>query len=478
MQKLINAMFAKLDQLFTIFGGRNIGLLVVSLLITMFSLFFNESLLNNAAEKSVELAKLNRVVHEAFQLQRYLYKAESAQRGYLLTKEKEYVTPYDAAVKDSQTSLSALRDALLALSPVDNFQPEHVLLGKLSTDVGAKILEMNLTLELATKGKFNNAKDIVKLDGGLEHMTNINAHVLQLQALLNEHLQALYQERKFTRTIIRTSVIAGPLLLIFLVVMVIKQLLSELSNKATLQHQLAEENKRHEMRAMQQTKLLRSLALDYQADVERERQTLSRELHDEMGSILTASKMDIAWVIKRLKETHPDIVDKLKKTNGYLDQGINFKRQMVQALHPSLISAFGFWPALRTLIEDATERSQWALTLTLPDESTVLDETISLVAYRIVQETLNNCNKYAKATKVSIHMIHDAHYLKIEMQDNGIGLDLKSLTQKSHGLSGMRHRVLAIGGHFEMESSLGAGLLTRVMLPLDNQLVEGDEVAV
>jgi signal transduction histidine kinase len=103
----------------------------------------------------------------------------------------------------------------------------------------------------------------------------------------------------------------------------------------------------------------------------------------------------------------------------------------------------------------------------LPDVSTEINETISLVAYRIVQETLNNCNKYAKATELSIHMISDEKHLKIEIQDNGVGLDLAHLDNKTHGLSGMRHRVLAIGGHFEIDSSLGKGLFTRAILPLD-----------
>lgn len=478
MQKLINVMFTKLDQLFNIFGGRNIGLLIVSLLVTIFSLFFNESLLTNAAQKSADLAKFNRIIFEGLQLESYLYEAESAQRGYLLTKDKKYVSPYGAAIKNVEKSLATLNNSLLGLDNEADFLQEQALLVTLSSDVGAKLLEMNLTLRFGEKGDFKNAKEIVKLDKGLDQMKQINASVLKFQALIQTRIDQVYQERKFTRTVIRTSVIAGPLMLIFLVVLVIKQLLSELANKAKLQQQLSDENKRYEQRASQQTKLLRSLGLDYQADVERERQTLARELHDELGSILTASKMDIAWVIKTLKVSHPEIADKLRKTNGYLDQGINFKRQVVQTLHPSLISAFGIWPALRTLIDDAAERSQWKMSLTLPEESTALNETISLVAYRIVQETLNNCHKYAQATEVSIHMIHDAHFLKIEIQDNGVGFDLNSLTNESHGLSGMRHRVMAIGGHFELQSSLGSGLLTRVLLPLDNQLVNEADVSI
>ena len=223
---------------------------------------------------------------------------------------------------------------------------------------------------------------------------------------------------------------------------------------------------------LQQTKLLRSLALDYQADVERERQKLSRELHDELGSIFTATKMDIAWVIKKVTASAPDIAEKLKKTSSYVDQGIQFQRHIVQELHPAMLTTFGFWPALNSLITDAAERNQWQLTLTLPDENIKLNETISLVAYRIVQETLNNANKYAKATAVSVDIIVDEKHLKLEIQDNGVGIGTQPEKETSHGLAGMRHRVLAIGGHFEISSEPGKGVFTRALIPIDFEAIQ------
>ena len=90
-----------------------------------------------------------------------------------------------------------------------------------------------------------------------------------------------------------------------------------------------------------------------------------------------------------------------------------------------------------------------------------------MVAYRIVQETLNNANKYAKATEISVYMITDEKFLKVEITDNGIGVDMDALSGNTHGLSGMRHRVMAIGGHFEILSEQGKGVLTRAMIPLD-----------
>jgi len=277
----------------------------------------------------------------------------------------------------------------------------------------------------------------------------------------------MIQKRKNTINLARASTIGGALILILLVVMVIKQLLNELATKSRLQQQALKENADYEVKLKQQTKLLRSMALDYQADVERERQKLSRELHDELGSIFTATKMDLAWCMKKLSDSAPDVAQKLAKTTRYVDQGIQYQRHIVQELHPSMISTFGFWPALNALVTDAAERNKWRLALNLPHPTTPLNETISLVAYRIVQESLNNANKYAKASAVNVDVMLDEHYIKLEISDNGIGVDMQSLSGLTHGLSGMRHRVQAIGGHFEMISNPSQGVMIRALIPLD-----------
>ena len=108
------------------------------------------------------------------------------------------------------------------------------------------------------------------------------------------YLRSKIQKRDKSYILARSSVIVGTLILIFLVVLVIKQLLKEIAIKSALQQQVLKENEIYEEKLQQQTKLLRSLALDYQSDVERERQKLSRELQDELVSIFTATKMDMA----------------------------------------------------------------------------------------------------------------------------------------------------------------------------------------
>jgi signal transduction histidine kinase len=187
---------------------------------------------------------------------------------------------------------------------------------------------------------------VVNLDIGRLQMQQF---IIQTDKLIKQQTvdaNAMIKKRQNTVILARTSVIGGALILILLVVMVIKQLLNELLAKGKLQQQVVNENADYKIKLKQQTLLLRSMALDYQTDVERERQKLSRELHDELGSIFTAIKMDLAWCIKKLAGIAPDIAEKLNKTIVYVNQGIAYQRHIVQELHPSMISTFGFWPAL------------------------------------------------------------------------------------------------------------------------------------
>jgi len=459
------------EKLVSLFGGRTIAMLAVALLITMVSVLYSDNWLVSIGRQDLVITQIKTSIVTLHKLKTNLYKAESAQRGYLLTKREEYIEPFE-------TSLNAARDntdkieKLISQTLSGNEQIEQrEWLKAISASLEAKAAEMKMTLNLSRSGKTHEARQVMNLDEGLVEMMKFMEYTDIVIENQNNVLEAKIKSRQRTVLIARISIYASALILIWLVVLVIKQLLAEIVIKSHLQQRISKENTIYEEKLQQQTKLLHSLALDYQADVERERHKLSRELHDELGSIFTATKMDLAWVIKKMKLVAPEVaeevVSKLRKTIGYVDQGIQYQRHIVQELHPAMLSTFGFWPALKSLILDAAERNQWELVLNLPDENTKLNETLSLVTYRIVQETLNNANKYANASKVTIDVIVDAQYIKVEIEDDGIGVDMNTLNGNTHGLSGMRHRVLAIGGHFEILSELGKGVITRALIPLD-----------
>ncbi len=465
--QLITTVWNWAEYIVASLGGRTIAMLFAALVIAFCSIAFSDNWIVSFNKQAEVIKKVNDNIAVLHQLKADLFEAESAQRGYIITKRKEYIAPFNAALNQARYNIKLSETLVVNTSTEKNQLIELAWLKTISVSVEAKSSEMLLTIKLIEQNKVDEAYQVANLDVGRLQMQKFLTETDKLIKQQTSDVNAVIEKRQNTVNLARASNIIGALILIFLVVMVIKQLLNELLFKTNLQQQSISKNTNYEIKLQQQTKLLRGMALDYQADVERERQKLSCELHDELGSIFTATKMDLGWCIKKLVNIAPDIVAKLTKMTGYVNQGIQYQRHIVQELHPSMISTFGFWPALTALINDAAERNKWLLTLNLPDETTPLNETISLMIYRIVQESLNNASKYAEATAVSVDVMLDDHHVKLEISDNGIGVALQSLNGLTHGLSGMRHRVQAIGGHFEMLSNPSQGVLIRALIPLD-----------
>jgi signal transduction histidine kinase len=467
MRNLTDKLFNAFEQLSSRFGGKNIFILAIALLVAVLTIVITDYLIMRIQDQNARIAIVRDNINELNQLKENLFRAETAQRGYLITLEQGFILSFDYALEKARENVVAIQKGVTrAISGVELVNTEESV-DEISASLEAKATEMKLTLTLAQSDKLEEAKTVVKMGEGTEEADKLVALSETLIASEQKLLATLENNRAKSIFFTRVEIVFGSLLLISLVVFVISQQLKELSLKSKLQVKLAEENQRYEHEFKSQRKLLHQLALDHQSDAERERQKLARELHDELGSILTAAKMDITWTIKKVADTYPDIVDKLKKTNKYIDQGIGFKRQMVQDLHPSMIASFGFWPAIENFVEEVAERNHWELNFEIPEGNPELNETISLIAYRILQESLNNASKYAEASSVSVNMIMDEKYLKIEVTDNGIGTDLEALDSSTHGLSGMKHRVMAIGGRFEITSQPGKGMFTHALLPLD-----------
>ena len=455
------------ERIVLLLGGRTIAMLFAALIIAFASVMFSDNWIVSINRQIEVIKQVRDNIAVLHQLKANLFEAESAQRGYIITKRQEYVAPFDNALNEARANIKLSEILINKTSSKPDKILELAWLKDISANVEARSAEMLLTIKLIEQHKIDEANKVVYLDVGRQQMQKFIKETDKLIKKQTFDVNNMIKKRKSTVILARVSVIGGALILILLVVMVIKQLLNELITKGELQQQVVDENADYKIKLKQQTLLLRSMALDYQTDVERERQKLSRELHDELGSIFTAIKMDLAWCMKKVVGIAPEIAEKLNKTIVYVNQGIAYQRHIVQELHPSMISTFGFWPALNALIKDAAERNKWQLTLNLPDETTPLNETISLVTYRIVQESLNNASKYAKASAVGVDIMLDEQYIKLEISDNGIGVEMPSLSELTHGLSGMRHRVLAIGGHFDMLSNLNEGVLIRALIPLD-----------
>jgi signal transduction histidine kinase len=240
----------------------------------------------------------------------------------------------------------------------------------------------------------------------------------------------------------------------------------ELRKKETESTILKEQQERLDAQVRERTRQLEFLAAHLQDLIEGEKERLARELHDELGSILTAAKMDVAWVRGRLDNNAGGLEEKLERTLKYLDQGILVKRRLIEDLLPSTLSSFGLIVAARELAEDSASRNEWQLELELPEAEPTIEPDTATTLYRILQEALHNATKYAQAKYVRVQLTCTDQELRLEITDDGVGFRLHDIRPNALGLVGMRQRVLARSGKFEIFSSPNEGCRIRVILPL------------
>lgn len=253
---------------------------------------------------------------------------------------------------------------------------------------------------------------------------------------------------------------------IVLFILLFRNLGIQIDRQARVQRQLITQQEQLDQLVTERTRQLEALGWHLQAVSENEKTQLARELHDELGAILTASKMDVAWANRKLKDSAPDISDKLKRALANLDQGIALKRRIIEDMRPTVLANFGLVTALRTLADEAAQRNNWTLALHLPADDVQLDEQTEIALFRVAQESLTNAAKYARASKVSIGLdIGDAQ-VALHIADNGVGIRPADLNRThTHGLLGMRQRVAAHGGRFDIKRGVPNGTDIYVVMP-------------
>jgi signal transduction histidine kinase len=212
------------------------------------------------------------------------------------------------------------------------------------------------------------------------------------------------------------------------------------------------------------TRELAALSSHLQSTAEKEKSELARTLHDELGGLLTAAKMDLSWLQSRLET--PAHQERLAQLGSVLDEAMSLKRRVVEELRPSLLDHFGLATALRAHVEASCNKAGIQVELHLPDESETIPRDLAITLFRIVQEGLTNIIRHAEATHVKLEFGAGSEGYAITLQDDGHGFDPNSTRgQRHHGIMGMQHRVRALGGRFSLESKPGQGTTLRVTLP-------------
>jgi len=211
-------------------------------------------------------------------------------------------------------------------------------------------------------------------------------------------------------------------------------------------------------------KELQRLALYLENVRAEERAQIARNLHDEMGATLAALKMRIAWLASKLPGGTPHLLNEVEHISDLVSSGIRTLRQVVTELRPNLLDDVGLAAAVEDYVKRFRHDTEIECALVLPEEEVTLNEDQSVTVFRIIQESLNNVAKHAKASKVDIRFARQGESLLLQISDNGIGFD-PARNEQSFGLLGIKERALMIGGSATIASSPGQGTLVTLSIP-------------
>ena len=235
------------------------------------------------------------------------------------------------------------------------------------------------------------------------------------------------------------------------------------------------ERDQFEREVLLRTQQLTELARHLQSVREDERHRLARDLHDELGALLTAAKLDVARLKSRLGVVPPEVAERLQHLNEGLNSGIALKRRIIEDLRPSSLSNLGLVAALDILVREWSQRTEIKVDARI--EPVRLRPAGELTVYRLVQEALTNITKYARATTVEVRLSAEAGQVRVSVRDNGVGFDTEAPRQSAHGLLGMRYRLETEGGQLSMESSPGKGTLIQADLPEQAESREDEQAS-
>lgn len=435
--------------------------IALAILAALVLIGINEAGYRRSAYALAEIAHAQQLRGALNALLRNILDAETGQRGYLLTGEARYRDPYDAAVMQVGDQLAILR-ARYADRP-----DETARLAVLVSHVERKLAEMNMTIQLRKDGEDDAWKFVLDTDVGRQEMATIRSEVDALVSISSRALERGGAQITRALQLSRLGITLVALAALLAFSMSLRQAhalrLIDQRQKQALQR----ERNALEDEVRERTASLAELATHLQNVRETERRFLARELHDELGSLLTGAKLDVARLRSRLVNvpnvSTSDAVERLAHLTVLLNSGIALKRRIIEDLHPSSLSNLGLAASLEIMAGEFAERSGMKIRTAL--EPVSLDEEGQLTFYRLVQEGLTNIGKYAQATEATIVLKNLGSHASVELSDNGKGFDTGSIRPATHGLAGMRHRVEAAQGELTVWSAPGQGTRLSATLP-------------
>jgi len=428
-------------------------------------LAINETAYRSAGASLAALDARVEVRRDVLLLGRRIADAEGGQRGYLLTGRDEYLDPYVASSVGVRALVQRLREQYAGDAEATP------LVDEIADAAEFKLSEMETALALYREQRHDAWQELLNTNLGKEKMDALRSATERLIALETARVGAGRDRVADTLRISRHGLNAMAALSVLALFLFLRQSLAFDAAQRRHADELQAERDHLERQVERRTAELSELAQHLQTAREDERARLARELHDELGALLTAAKLDAARLKRSLGGPVPESEARLAHLNETINRGIELKRRIIEDLRPSALTNLGLRAALEILTRDFARRSELALRTDLQDLA--LDERLAITVYRMVQESLTNIAKHARARSVGV-VLHAAPAphdpalpgVAVEVVDDGAGFAPGAMHGSRHGLLGMRHRLQALGGRLQIDSAPGRGTRLRAWLPL------------
>ena len=430
-------------------------LLAVMVVAVLF--FINDQNFARSTAATLQIEDSTKTLAVLNKLQAQIVDAETRQRGYLLSGNEQYLATYTSSTTDINKSLDILHELVIRL-------PEQSAIYELMVrHISRKLAELELTVRMRKDGNQDAWKYVLATDIGQLQMDSIRQYVLELTNISEAKVVLAKSQIQTTLVISRIGIALLAMTGLWAFYLYLRQNTILVDTSFREHEALQRERDQLESMVKERTDNLAKLATHLQNTREEERGNLARALHDEFGSLLTAAKLDIARLKSQLSSVMPDAETRLSHLNSTLNSIVVMTRTIVENLRPSSLTHLGLTSSLEILARGFEK--QHHLTITVDLDSVEIDDNTQLAVYRLVQESLTNISKYAKATHVTLSLQNFDTYLSVQVKDDGIGFERNKVDGTHHGLLGMQHRVEALGGKLDITSAPGNGTHILAKIP-------------
>jgi signal transduction histidine kinase len=180
---------------------------------------------------------------------------------------------------------------------------------------------------------------------------------------------------------------------------------------------------------------------------ERNRNSIANQLHDEIGGLLVAARLNVAWLQEHLPSDDPRVIEHFKRLHDALRHGVEVKRRIVEDLRPTLLDNIGLYSALRWQMEKACGTAKLPYTEHYPDEELSVLPEAGILVYRIVEQAIDNMVRHARARNAHLSVRETPQSVLVSLQDDGVGMSAAQRSgADSFGIATMHYRAARLGG--------------------------------